>query len=216
MCTRGRRAYHPSPPPPGLWSGGGESNGRKLGGIAVASPNLPKPPGATALPRGRTAHPHGRPGDGQTAGAGEERGKWRPPLCPVRPGQGIMTPGPRTGVMTGPPGPPHSPCGRSAGSSALPQGPTHPPPPPGLAQGEGQHRLCPPGGPLEPHRPHALRPGARGGPGGPPPTDPKEYWLSHVCTGGRQNKAQKKMWLVSGLQDHRYLSVKSESKDARG
>ena len=44
---------------------------------------------------------------------------------------------------------------------------------------------------------------------------PKECWLSHVCTGGRQNKAQK-MWLVSGLQDHRYLSVKIESKDARG
>ena len=47
-------------------------------------------------------------------------------------------------------------------------------------------------------------------------TSPKECWLSHVCTGGRQNKAQKKMWLVSGLQDHRYLSVKIESKDARG
>ena len=35
----------------------------------------------------------------------------------------------------------------------------------------------------------------------------RECWLSHVCTGGRQNKAQK-MWLVSGLQDHRYLYVK--------
>ena len=44
---------------------------------------------------------------------------------------------------------------------------------------------------------------------------PKECWLSHVCTGGRQNKAHK-MWLVSGLQDHRHLSVKIESKDARG
>ena len=49
----------------------------------------------------------------------------------------------------------------------------------------------------------------------PPPPPPKKCWLSHVCTGGRQNKAQK-MWLVSGLQDHRYLSVKIESKDARG
>ena len=29
---------------------------------------------------------------------------------------------------------------------------------------------------------------------------PKECWLCHVCTGGRQNKAQK-MWLVGGLQD---------------
>ena len=49
----------------------------------------------------------------------------------------------------------------------------------------------------------------------PARSPPKECWLSHVCTGGRQNKAQK-MWLVSGLQDHRYLSVKIESKDARG
>ena len=29
------------------------------------------------------------------------------------------------------------------------------------------------------------------------PQPPKECWLSHVCTGGRQNKAQKKMWLVN-------------------
>ena len=47
------------------------------------------------------------------------------------------------------------------------------------------------------------------------PHPPKECGLSHVCTGGRQNKAQK-MWLGSGLQDHRHLSVKMESKDARG
>ena len=52
--------------------------------------------------------------------------------------------------------------------------------------------------------------------GGDGTSTPKECWLSHVCTGGRQNKAQKKMWLVSGLQDHRCLSVKIESKDARG
>ena len=32
-----------------------------------------------------------------------------------------------------------------------------------------------------------------------------------MCTRGSQHKAQKEMWLVSGLQDHRYLSVKSES-----
>ena len=29
----------------------------------------------------------------------------------------------------------------------------------------------------------------------------------HVCTGGKQCKAQKENGLVSGLQDHRYLSV---------
>ena len=44
-----------------------------------------------------------------------------------------------------------------------------------------------------------------------PHPPPKECWLCHVCTGGRQNKAQK-MWLISGLQDHRYLSVKSETQ----
>ena len=69
--------------------------------------------------------------------------------------------------------------------------PCAPPPPPSLA---GLPPGCPPV-PLPP---------------------PRECWLSHVCTGGRQNKAQKKMWLVSGLQDHWYLSVKIESKDARG
>ena len=31
--------------------------------------------------------------------------------------------------------------------------------------------------------------------------------LLHVCTRGRQHKAQKEIWPVSGLQDHRYLSV---------
>ena len=70
--------------------------------------------------------------------------------------------------------------------------------------------------PTQLHRPfRGPRPGRQGhgdGCGRPPP--PKECWLSHLCTGGRQ-KAQK-MWLVSGLQDHRYLSVKIESKDARG
>ena len=46
-------------------------------------------------------------------------------------------------------------------------------------------------------------------------TSPRECWLSHVCRCGKQNKAQK-MWLVSGLQDHRYPCVKIGSKDARG
>ena len=31
--------------------------------------------------------------------------------------------------------------------------------------------------------------------------------LWHVCTGSKQHKAQKENGLVSGLQDHRYLSV---------
>ena len=35
--------------------------------------------------------------------------------------------------------------------------------------------------------------------------------LLHVCTSGRQYKAQKEDWLVSGLQDHGYLSVKRET-----
>ena len=31
--------------------------------------------------------------------------------------------------------------------------------------------------------------------------------LLHGCTRGSQHKAQKEIWLVSGLQDHRYLWV---------
>ena len=33
-----------------------------------------------------------------------------------------------------------------------------------------------------------------------------------MCTSARQHKAQKEIWLVSGLQDHRYCSVKSETR----
>ena len=36
--------------------------------------------------------------------------------------------------------------------------------------------------------------------------------LLHVCTRGSQHKAQKEIWLVSGLHDHRYLSVNSETR----
>ena len=34
----------------------------------------------------------------------------------------------------------------------------------------------------------------------------EELWRVHVCASGNQHKAQKENWLVSGLQDHRYLS----------
>ena len=36
--------------------------------------------------------------------------------------------------------------------------------------------------------------------------------LLHVCTRGDQHKAQKENWLVSGLSDQRYRSVKREAK----
>ena len=40
--------------------------------------------------------------------------------------------------------------------------------------------------------------------------------LLHVCTGGRQHKAQKENWLISGLKDHRYLSVKKDIRMPMG
>ena len=47
----------------------------------------------------------------------------------------------------------------------------------------------------------------------PPPTAPRRnagLWC--VSTRRDQHKTQKEMWLVSGLQDHRYLSVNKEAK----
>ena len=44
-------------------------------------------------------------------------------------------------------------------------------------------------------------------PATPPPPPRRNSGLCHVCTGGRQYKAQKENGLVSGLYDHRYLSV---------
>ena len=42
----------------------------------------------------------------------------------------------------------------------------------------------------------------------PRPDPRRKAGLLHVCTGARQYKAQKENGLVvSGLQDHRYLSV---------
>ena len=40
------------------------------------------------------------------------------------------------------------------------------------------------------------------------PSPRRNSGLLHVCTRGSQHKAQKEIWLVSGLQDHGYLSVK--------
>ena len=46
----------------------------------------------------------------------------------------------------------------------------------------------------------------------PPPRRNAGLWC--VSTRRGQHKAQKKMWLVSGLIDHRYLSVEKDAKDA--
>ena len=42
----------------------------------------------------------------------------------------------------------------------------------------------------------------------PPPPSRRNAGLLHVCTSGRQYKAQKENWPVSGVKDHRYLSVR--------
>ena len=44
----------------------------------------------------------------------------------------------------------------------------------------------------------------------PPPRRNAELWC--VSTRRDQHKAQKEMWLVSGLQEHRYLSVNKDAK----
>ena len=49
-----------------------------------------------------------------------------------------------------------------------------------------------------------------GGGGGNPPRRNAGLWC--VSTRRDQHKAQKEMWLVSGLQDHRYLSVNKDAK----
>ena len=50
-----------------------------------------------------------------------------------------------------------------------------------------------------------------------PPPPRRNAGLLHVCTGGRQDKAQEEMWLVSGLQDRRCPSVtRMRHEDARG
>ena len=42
------------------------------------------------------------------------------------------------------------------------------------------------------------------------PQDPRRNaGLLHVCTRGGQYKAREEVWLVGGLQDHRYLSKKN-------
>ena len=56
-------------------------------------------------------------------------------------------------------------------------------------------------------------PGTTLDPGGHCTCDPRRNaGLWGVSTGGKRHKAQKEMWLVSGLQDHRYLSVNKDAK----